>query len=228
MGGDPSKVSVVFNGIDMKAYSTLPPRGVFARRYGIEGKRLITYIGRLNARKGLMPMLRAFKEISMETEDTVLVLVGPDEGYRAHLEKASRNLGISERVVFTGFLTGQDRLAAFADSDVVVYPAEHEAFGLVPFEALACGRPVVVSDDSGCGEIIRMASAGFTVPIQDIRRLAAAIIAAANNSPGVEEQIERGKLFLTDRLNWRTVAVELEQVYREAVSKSPKVAIADA
>src|SRR5438034_1069928 len=74
----------------------------------------------------------------------------------------------------TGLLRGRDRLEALADADAVVYPSEHEIFGLVPLEALLAGTPVVVADDSGCGEIIRQAG-GDVVPLGDADALALAI-----------------------------------------------------
>jgi len=67
---------------------------------------------------------------------------------------AIRALGLSSRVTITGLLTGSDRLEALADADVAVYASEQEVFGLVALEALLAGTPVVVADDSGCGEIV--------------------------------------------------------------------------
>ncbi len=74
-----------------------------------------------------------------------------------------------------GLLRGDDRLQALADADVVVYPSEHEVFGLVPLEALLCGTPVIVADDSGCAEVIRATGGGMVTAVGDTEALAHAI-----------------------------------------------------
>jgi glycosyltransferase involved in cell wall biosynthesis len=72
-------------------------------------------------------------------------------------------------------LRGQERLDALADADIVVYPSQDEVFGLVPLEALLSGTPVIVADDSGCGEIIRQTGGGQVVPTGNVDALARAI-----------------------------------------------------
>ena len=72
-------------------------------------------------------------------------------------------------------LRGRERLEALADADVVVYPSEHEVFGLVPLEAILSGTPVVVADDSGCAEVVGAIDGGQIVPLGDAAALADAI-----------------------------------------------------
>ena len=72
-------------------------------------------------------------------------------------------LGVGGRTIFTGLLEGRARLELLADADVVVYPSEHEIFGLVPLEALLAGTPVVVANDSGCGEVVAAMGGGLVV-----------------------------------------------------------------
>jgi glycosyltransferase involved in cell wall biosynthesis len=86
-----------------------------------------------------------------------------------------RELGLGHRTVFTGLLHAQQRLEALADSDVIVYPSQHEIFGLVPLEALMAGTSVIVADDSGCGEIIAAIGGGQIVPVGHAGALARAI-----------------------------------------------------
>ena len=211
----------MYTGIDPKAHDDLPAKGAFANRYGLSGERIIAYIGRLNACKGLDHLLRAFRDVASSDRETVLVMVGPDDGYRRTLERLTRALALGDRVVFTGFLGGRDRLAAFVDSDMIVYPAKYEIFGLVPFEALACGKPVVVADDSGCGEIVREARAGLVVPVEDGSRLARAISVTLQGGREISQMVETGKRFVEDQLNWDAIATQTEKVYEEVVDGRP-------
>jgi glycosyltransferase involved in cell wall biosynthesis len=84
-------------------------------------------------------------------------------GSGAVARDAARRLGVDGRTIFTGLLEGRSRLELLASADVVVYPSEHEIFGLVPLEALLAGTPVVVSNDSGCGEVVASTGGGLVV-----------------------------------------------------------------
>ena len=79
------------------------------------------------------------------------------------------------RAMHVGLLEGRERLDALAAADVVVYPSSDEVFGLVPLEALLCGSPVIVCNDSGAGEIIGTVGGGHIVPVDDDDSLAGAI-----------------------------------------------------
>ncbi len=216
MGVPSSKINVIPNGIDPQEFSTLPPRGEFLRKYGLSGKRIVGYVGRLNARKGLDTLLESFRELAKLEDDLVLVLAGPDDGYRAHLEKKAKRLSLQNRTVFTGMITPPAKLEAFVDCSVVVYPGPFEIFGMVPFEALLCGRPVVVANDSGCGEIVAEAGAGLTVPPADVPALADAIRTALNETANVRDMTIRGRHFVVENLSWGRIAAEMESVYRTA------------
>lgn len=218
MGVPPRKIAIVPNGIDIAPYERLPPRGGFASTLGVPGARIIAYLGRLNPRKGLDGLLLAFARLSARRWDAVLVLAGPDEGYRRRLERLAHDLGISHRVVFTGFVDGDVRLQILADAAAVVYPAKHEVFGLVPFEALACGKPIVVADDSGCGELVGEARAGFVVPVDRPEPLEEAILSALEMGADVRAMVDRGRAFVLDRLGWPRIAAEMEAVYGTVMS----------
>ena len=107
---------------------------------------------------------------------TTLVIAGNDMGGLDEAIALARALGVADRVRVVGLLPGRERLEALADADAVVYPSEHEIFGLVPLEALLCGTPVVVADDSGCarGRSGRLEAARL-LPVGDVEALAAAI-----------------------------------------------------
>jgi glycosyltransferase involved in cell wall biosynthesis len=112
----------------------------------------------------------------------------------------------------------QDKVQVYVDSDVIVYPGAHEIFGLVPFEGLVCGRPVVVADDSGCGEIIGARRLGLTVPFGNPTALRASIEAALRGGPIVTDMTSRGRQFVLRELDWRRIAEQIEGVYETAAT----------
>ena len=102
-----------------------------------------------------------------------LVVAGNDMGGGSAARRLAATLGIADRTLFAGLMTGRARLDLLADADVVVYPSADEVFGLVPLEALLCGTPVVVAGDSGCGEIVGGLEGGQVVALGDPAALAA-------------------------------------------------------
>jgi glycosyltransferase involved in cell wall biosynthesis len=128
-----------------------------------------------------------------------------------------QGLGLDGKVRFVGPLYGPDRLAAYVDAQVLAYPAVHEIFGLVPFEALLCGTPVVVTDDCGCGHLISDAQAGDLVPYADVEALAKALRHALNNPEQSQRKVKAGQEYIRDRLNWEVIVGELENLYLEVI-----------
>jgi len=216
MGVPAARVAVIPNGIDAGQYAALPDKGAFSRRYGLAGRTLIGYIGRLNSRKGLDILLESMRKLVEIRDDVTLVLVGPDDGFRGQVERLTKQLSLQDRVVLTGLITLPQKLEVLVDCDVFVYPGAFEIFGLVPFEALLCGKPVVVANDSGCGEIIERAKAGYTVPYGDSVRLTEAIESALAGGPETTDMIRRGRNFILEHLNWERIASATEDLYASA------------
>jgi glycosyltransferase involved in cell wall biosynthesis len=174
MGVAAERIVVIPNPVEAVSV-TWPAPGSFRRRHGIGQQPLVVYLGQLSPRKEVATLLSAIAAL----DDTAvqLVVAGPDQGCLAALRRQARALGIESRARFPGVLAGEDRLAVLADADVAVYATRHEVFGLVPLEALLCGTPVVVGDDSGCGEVVSATDGGLLVPPGDVAALRDAIAA---------------------------------------------------
>ena len=221
MFGVPSeKITIIPNGIDLDDFRFLPSAHAFIRRYNLQDKKIVTYVGRLNKRKGLDTLVRSFKSLSSHLNNVALLLIGPDEGYGETLRKLVKEVEPHGPVVMTGLITMPEKLEAYSASDVVVYPGAYEIFGLVPFEALMCGKPVVVSDDSGCGELIASAQAGFVVPYGDSENMETAILRAIEGGEEVRRMVERGQHFVRTALDWNRIAASTEIAYRDVCAEA--------
>jgi glycosyltransferase involved in cell wall biosynthesis len=169
-------VRVIPNPVDLDEFTAPIPRGRFRERFGLpdaSGTRLVMFLGKLTPRKRVDVLVRAFARL--DRPDARLVIAGNDMGSGTGTHTLVHELGLDARTIFTGLLRGQERLEALADADVLVYPSEDEIFGLVPLEAILSGTPVIVADDSGCGEIVRRTGGGQVVPAGDVDALARAI-----------------------------------------------------
>lgn len=210
----PEKIARIANGVDLDEYSHLPEKGVFRSRLGISSTaKVILFLGRLHAIKGLDFLIRAFAALHPDLPDARLILAGPDEGDRSRLELLAASLGVAAAVHFPGPQYGVDKLAAYVDADLLCYPSAYEIFGLVPFEALLCGAPVVVSKESGMGQLIAEAGAGYVVPYGDTAAYADTIRMVLMNPDAARPRVAAGQAYIRENLAWPVIIRQLEALY---------------
>jgi glycosyltransferase involved in cell wall biosynthesis len=128
---------------------------------GEQGQRFLLFLGRIDPKKGCDLLLGAFAEIAGLHPELHLVMAGPSTGHWRHeLQAITDQTGVGDRVHWPGMLLGDAKWGAFAACDAFVLPSHQENFGIAVAEALACGRPVLISDqiniaselaEDGCG-----------------------------------------------------------------------------
>ena len=208
-------VHLIFNGLDLGEFEALPEPGGFRRQYGLGDGPLVLYLGKLTPRKGVEHLVEAMTRV--KSSATTHVIAGNDMGVGAGLESQVERLQLGARVQFVGLLTGQERLAALSDADLLVYPSTDEIFGLVPFEGLLCGTPAVVSDDCGCGELVARARAGELVRYGQPGAIAAAIDGLVQDEGRRKRMVARGREFIEKNFAWPRIALQTEAVYKAAM-----------
>jgi glycosyltransferase involved in cell wall biosynthesis len=169
---DASRIRRLPNPVELDDFAEPIPRGRFRAQHKLAARPLVMFLGRITPRKNVDVLIRAFARLDGHA---TLVVAGNVPQSSNALGQLAQTLGVEDRTLFTGLLQGRERLEALTDADVLVYPSQDEVFGLVPLEALLCGTPVVVSDDSGCGEVIQSVGGGLTTPVADTEALARAI-----------------------------------------------------
>lgn len=135
----------------------------FRQRFGrSEGRRLMLFLGRLHEKKGCDLLIDAFARESAGEPDWMLVMAGPDGGgMRSALEQQAHTLGVADRVIWTGMLSGELKWSAFRAAEVFVLPSHQENFGMAVVEALAMGVPALVSQQVNIWREIVLDDAGF-------------------------------------------------------------------
>jgi len=207
LGVPGEKIRVFPNGVEME----VDAQGLsFKREFGIQGDYLL-YLGKLTPRKGIERAISALA--LLEDQGLKLVVAGNDMGYAKQLRRLAGRLGLSERVIFTGLVTGPLKAAAYQEALYTIYAGRDEIFGLVPWESILCGTPVIVSDDSGCGEWVKRGGAGHLAPDGD----PAAIARVVNRRDRELDlaMVEQGRKFCRERLDWRIIAQGMVEYYRE-------------
>jgi glycosyltransferase involved in cell wall biosynthesis len=139
----------------------------FLRDYPqMRGKRLFVFLGRLHEKKGCELLIRAFVTLQRSAAENLhLVMAGPaaDDAYLSHLKQlaSAPGDGPEAAITFTGMLTGRLKWGAFSAADAFILPSHQENFGIAVVEAMACGRPVLISNKVNIWREIADGGAGF-------------------------------------------------------------------
>jgi glycosyltransferase involved in cell wall biosynthesis len=145
MGVPEEKIAIIPNGIDLSEYADLPPKGPFRKKFGIDkDEKIVLYLGRVHESKGLDLLAEAFSIVARKLDNVKLVIVGPDDGYATTFSRLISHLGIEEKVILTGFVKKNDKLAALGDSDVFVTP-HFFGFPVTFLEACLAECPIVTT-----------------------------------------------------------------------------------
>ena len=216
-GINEDKIVTVLNGINTEVFKDLPTHEKFREKYDIKENHMILFLGRIHKRKGIDFLIKSFSELTKEMSDVILVIIGPDDGYKIEVEKLIKTLNLGNRIKFIGYVDEKDKLSAYVDAEVLVYPAIFEIFGLVPFEAMMCNTPVIVTDDCGCGELVREANCGYLVKYGEIEGLKEQMKRVIENPEEGKEMVKRGKKYIEGNLSWDKVVKKVEQLYEELI-----------
>jgi glycosyltransferase involved in cell wall biosynthesis len=218
LGVAPETVVTIHNGIDPDAYDLLPD-GVAARgRLGLSSTTTVLLIvGRLVPLKGHRYLLSALAQLRHAQRDVALLVVG-DGPLRASLERFADALDLKAAVHFLGARQGlvEETLAA---ADIVVVPSLLEGFGLVALEAMAAGRPCVVSRTGGLPEIVEDDDSGILVPAGDVTALTSALDRLVSNPDLRARMGRRGRAVVEARFDIRVGVRQIIRVYDDIVAR---------
>ncbi|MGC8880103.1 MAG: glycosyltransferase family 4 protein [Anaerolineae bacterium] len=216
-----SKMYLISHGLHLSTMTRKPVDGhVLRDQFGIPRESpLAGVVGRLVPEKGVEDFIQAAARVASRLPGAYFVIVGEDEcagAYRAHLVEQAKDLGLDNRVIFTGFRT--DVPDVLQDLDVLVLPSRSsmpEGLPLAVLEALAVGRIVVATRNSGVPEVVQDGVNGFLVDCDDVPGLAAAMERALNLSSEKRRRMEEAaRATVADRTIERQMR-ELGQLYRE-------------
>lgn len=173
-----------------------------------EGYSVVSTIGRLTIQKGLPYFLKAAARAS-EKHDKLLFLVVGDGELRDELISQSAELGISDKVFFTGFIRGQAWRDAYSISDMFVMSSVSEPFGLTALEAAAHDTAILISKQSGVGEVLHNA---MRFEYWDTDRLADIMVGIAS-SDSLKKSLQMNARHEFEHMSWATVAEKIRSLY---------------
>ena len=198
--------TVIPNGIHLAEFAALPSASALRGRYGFGDAPTVLFLGRLQARKGLDVLVRAFQQVSID--NARLLIAGPDEGMLATLQALAAG---DPRIVFTGYLDSAERLEALAAADIFALPATGEGLSIAALEAMAAGMPVVLSPGCNMPEV-EPAGAGFVVDAT-VDAFADKLRLLLVDGTRRAQMGTTARQLVTERYTWERVARALETVY---------------
>ncbi len=154
-------------------YGTNPPGGdpreqqdaFFAAVPALRDRRFLLFLSRIHEKKGCDLLLDAFARIAGQYPDIDLVIAGPDQmQLQSQLQARAERAGIASRVFWPGMLQGAAKCGAFRAAEAFVLPSHQENFGIAVAESLACGTPVLISDQVNIWREIAESGAGLVEP----------------------------------------------------------------
>ncbi|MDQ0777147.1 glycosyltransferase involved in cell wall biosynthesis [Streptomyces aurantiacus] len=210
--------SVIPNGIDLEGFHPAPVDTVRAGIALLEGvdpaAPLAVCVGRLCRQKGQDVLLEAWREVTRRVPDARLVLVGDGPDARALRARAPAS------VLFAGAVT--DSAPWYQAADLVVLPSRWEGMALAPLEAMACGRPVVITDVDGARESLPPGQRRRAlVPPERPDALAAAVTELLLDPLLRESLGHQGRRYVTTTHDVRRTAAAVADVYRDLIGTWP-------
>lgn len=209
----PGKYLIIPSGVDLKRFK---PKGTKVKKYSDEKKNLL-FVGRLDYRKGILILLKAFLRVKRKNSGVRLIIVGSGpKGEKAR--KFAEKQRIRD-VEFEGFIERADLPKFYRTADIVCFPSlKDESFGIVLLEAMAAGKPVVASKIKGYREVLKGDLGRLLVPPGDVGSLAVTLLALLENE-SLRRSYGQKSLETVKEYSWEKIGAGILKVYKTIVDK---------
>jgi glycogen(starch) synthase len=213
-GIDPDKIVVAHNGVDISEINDDEvSKADILRASKDAGYSIVLFLGRLTFQKNPEILLQAAVDILKYNPKTLFVYGGSGDMEQKLMHMAAE-LGISDKVIFAGFVRGNDKHKLFRIADVFLMPSISEPFGIVPLEALANHTPVIISRQSGISEILR---SSLKVDFWDIDEIVNKVVSVLKYSPLKHDLAIHGNGEIS-KITWDKTADSITNVYNDLLN----------
>ncbi len=205
------KISIVPNGIDLEVFKA---RNSKIRKF-LDGKINILFVGRLDKRKGLKHLIRAYEQVKRKYKNIRLIIVG--EGYSKEYYQKLVDKRCIEDVVFEGYVKDEDLVNYYATCDIFCSPSvQGESFGVTLLEAMASGKPVIASKITGYRDVFRNSNALLFVKPKSIQGLVRGVSKLIENKK-LRKQMGINGLKEVKKYSWENVGKQFLKIYEDTL-----------
>jgi glycosyltransferase involved in cell wall biosynthesis len=199
-----NKVEVVYNGVERSGNWSMDETIID------KDEKIVLFLGRITMQKGPEYFLHAAKKVLELMDNVKFVMAGSGDLMHRAVEMAAE-LGIGHKVLFTGFLRGEDVQKIYKMADLYVMPSVSEPFGIAPLEALDNDVPVIISKQSGVSEVLTHA---LKVDFWDVNEIVNKVVAVLKYPP-LQMTLRSHGNFEVRRLRWKDAAAKCAKIYEE-------------
>lgn len=203
-------IVVVPNGVFPEEFSELPAKGsFFATHPELNGQPYIIFLSRLHYQKGVDHLINGFALFAKSNPEIRLVMVGPDYGDLDLADSLITKHSLNDRIHLVGAIYGEEKLAALVDAQFFCLPSRQEGFSMAILEAMACGLPVVLSEQCNFPEVAGE-RAGLVVELT-AETLAQAFQQLIDNTRLRAEMGAAARNMVLSRYTWPVIARQLSE-----------------
>lgn len=217
MGVSEDKIEIVPLGINIEEYENLPEPGKFRSRFNIaDGDKLILFVGRIHEIKGLDLLIDAFNLLIKDSSSPIkLAIVGPDDGYLDTLNERIAENNLESQVIITGPLYKREKHEALVDCDLFVMPSKYESFTTSGLEAMACGKPLVLTKNNHIHDWVD-GNVGISCDDDEIS-LKEAMKKLLFDEDLSETFSLNGKKLIKEKYNWDMISEQILSIYNRFI-----------
>lgn len=201
-GVQPERVTVIPNGIDPEDYAMIGQEDMdgVLKKFALPAAPYILFLGRLSPIKGPDLLLDAFAQVAERLPGIHLVFAGPDDGLLQSLKDTAVAHSLADRVHFTGYVAGREKVALLRGAQLLAIPSRREAMSIVVLEAGMCGVPALFTDACGL-EALALEGAG-TMVSPSAADLAKGLLDVMGQGGITRQTAERLSAIVNERYLW--------------------------
>lgn len=213
---DPKKITIVNPAIDHRVFKPQPQMKVkgIKSKFKIKGK-YILYTGTLEPRKNILGILNSYSGLPSKIKDEYTLVLAGGKGWRDESIYKRLDELKEEKIIITGYVADEDLPPLYTGASLFVYPSLYEGFGMPPLEAMACGVPVITSNNSSLPEVV--GKAGIMIEAEDTKALTTNIAKVLTNSTRAKQMSADG-LEQAKKFDWAVGAKKLLKVIQDVGS----------
>lgn len=215
-GIDTKKIEIIPAGIFDEAFATYDTQ-IAREKFGFE--HYILFIGRMFHEKSPTHIVQALSKLNDDSKDLGVVFVGPDLGETAKVKALAKELGLENRVVFTGKVSEREKYEILAGCDLLVLPSKIEAQGIVFMEAWAQKKAVIGTRVGAVPYVVKDCETGLLYNYGDVKALTGHIKYLLENPDEARKIGERGFEIADKKYRWDKVIDRIETVYKEIIEE---------
>ena len=216
------KLVMVPNGVNYEAYSKYRTEDLnqFRSKFALPEEKIVLFVGRLVYEKGVHVLVNAAPKV-LDKVNAKFIIVG--NGYmKDQLSGLAKGMGLTHKVMFTGFIEDETLRRLQTCADVSVVPSLFEPFGIVAVEAMAAKSPVVVSDTGGLSEIVEHDVSGVKVYVSNPDSLAGGITRVLTDNSYANWLRTNAYKKIQEKYDWDKIAQQTETIYNNVLNEYSK------